>query len=445
MMNLDVAKHLRAFDIKTDDLAQLRHLRTLLPTILDQVLVESLESFSEWPDIQKAMGQPAMRRIRYDHWMLAAGGDFGDSFIPSAMRFATYCIENGVPANAIIICHYSVLGKLNERLKAAFPAKRTMFGKTSLAFDAIATAAGKAVWADAEVLTEAYGFAASAQRTRQLEDLAGNFDSRLESLIKSVSMSATELLGAAKSMTTTAQIAAGAANQVASSSQLASSNIGVIAGAADELGKSVNEIAGQASASAEIASEAVRRTESAATTITSMQQSAERIGEVVGIISSIAAQTNLLALNATIESARAGEAGRGFAVVASEVKGLAGQTAKATEEISRQIEDMQATTRDVVSAIENIRAVIDRINVGSIAINAAVEEQSASTREIASGSQQSADSARAVSSSINQVQDAASQTGAAASQVLSSASALGQTADDLGREFHSLLREIKAA
>jgi methyl-accepting chemotaxis protein len=445
MMKLDVAKQLNAFGIGNGDLAQLRSLQAQLPAFLDSVLVESRKIFSDWPEVARAMADPEMHRIRSSHWTLAAGGNFGDELVQSAMRFATFCVDHDIPAHAVTLCHYSVLGCLCEHLHRLFPPKRRFLRPDSSAFETVSAAVRKAVWLDVEILVEAYGIAVGLQRARQLDDLAATFDRRLENLIKTVSVSAGELLSSAKSMTSTATLAMTAANSVVDSSKIATTNIDIIAGAAEELGKSVHQIADQANVSAEIASEAVRRTEAATKTIGSMQQSSERIGEVIGLISGIAAQTNLLALNATIESARAGEAGRGFAVVASEVKGLAGQTAKATEEISRQIEDMQSTTRDVVAAIDNIRAVIDRINAGSIAINTAVEQQSASTREIAIGSQQSADGARAVSASIGQVQEAAKETGTAASQVLGSATALGGVADDLRAEFRRLLAEIRAA
>ncbi len=444
-MTLDIDKHLKAFGLNQHDLRILRDLRAMLSQALEDVLVESRRTFADWPDINVAMARPEMHRIRRDHWMLAAGGTFDETLLTSAKRFATYCVDNGIPVNAIVLCHYSVLTVMRDKLRAAFPTKRGLFGRSDAVFDSFAAAIRKAVWVDIEILVEAYSVAAAAQRSRQIANLANHFDERLQSLIKLVSVSAKELLDAANSMMATASSVAKAAGDVAHSSDIASTNISLIAEAANELGKSVREIAGQAQTSAEIAAEAVQRTENATRTIGSMQKSADRIGEVVDIIRGIAAQTNLLALNATIESARAGEAGRGFAVVANEVKGLAGQTAKATDEIARQIEDMQSTTREVVDAIDSIRAVIDRINSGSIAISAAVKEQSTSTRDIAGGSMQSADGARAVAHSIGDVQTATDRTGVAAQQVLASANTLGTTADDLRLEFRRLLDEIRAA
>jgi len=179
--------------------------------------------------------------------------------------------------------------------------------------------------------------------------------------------------------------------------------------------------------------------------MSSLAAASEKIGEVVSLISDIAAQTNLLALNATIESARAGEAGRGFAVVASEVKNLAGQTARATDEISAQIASMQAITRQSVEAIQAIQTTINEIDTVSAAINAAVEEQTATTREIARNTQQAAAGTQQVTSNIGAVQRGASETGDAASQVVKASSELGRQAETLRGQVSRFLTNIRAA
>jgi len=211
------------------------------------------------------------------------------------------------------------------------------------------------------------------------------------------------------------------------------------------MGKSVAEIAHQVNHSTAIAAQAVKRAQSTNETIDRMSRSADKIGEVVNLISDIAGQTNLLALNATIESARAGEAGRGFAVVASEVKSLATQTAKATEEISAQIQDIQAITRDSVSAITEIQHIIDEMNSVSVAINAAVEQQSAATREIARNTNEAANGAQDVSRNISDVLQGAHQTGAASQQVVTASQELGRQAETLRNEVQAFLITVRAA
>lgn len=166
-------------------------------------------------------------------------------------------------------------------------------------------------------------------------------------------------------------------------SEEANTNVRDIASAADELAMSVLEIERQVSQSNDIAIKAVAEAAATNDTVQALSDAAGRIGDVIRMINDIAEQTNLLALNATIEAARAGEAGRGFAVVAGEVKALAGQTAKATEDIGLQIASMQQATDRSIAAIGGIKTTIRAIGDISSAIAAAVTEQGAATQEIA--------------------------------------------------------------
>ncbi len=172
---------------------------------------------------------------------------------------------------------------------------------------------------------------------------------------------------------------------------------------------------------------------------------AQKIGAVVKLISDIASQTNLLALNATIEAARAGEAGKGFAVVASEVKSLANQTAKATEDITAHVAEMQAATGGAVQAISRIGSTIAAMNQIATTIAAAVEEQGAATQEIARNVQQASIGTGQVSSNIAGVNEAAAETGSAAGRVLSASEALGKQANTLRADVDRFLGHLRAA
>ena len=289
-------------------------------------------------------------------------------------------------------------------------------------------------------------YSQSESRNRAaLEALAGQFESSVASVVQVVAGSAKELQETAGMMATTAAETSQATVTVAAAAEEATSNVSIVAASTDEMGKSVTEIAQQMIHSTSIAAEAVQRANSTTATIAALSASADKIGNVVRLISNIAAQTNLLALNATIESARAGEAGKGFAVVASEVKNLATQTAKATEEISLQIHEIQAITRQSVSDISEIQSIIDNISSISVNIQAAVEEQSAATREIARSTHEAANGAHEVARNITFVQEGAHQTGVASSQVVSSAQKLGEQADVLKTEVASFLATVRAA
>lgn len=199
------------------------------------------------------------------------------------------------------------------------------------------------------------------------------------------------------------------ASAAASASAQASSNMQAVASGAEELAASVAEISRQTTDALTISRHAVAQAGETSAIVSGLATAAQKIGDVVKLINSIAQQTNLLALNATIEAARAGEAGRGFAVVASEVKSLATQTSRATDEISSQIAEVQATTASAVSVIDTITGTISRINEISTAIAASVEEQAAVTRDISSNMQVAAQGVRDIDTSISEIATAAEQ------------------------------------
>ncbi len=294
--------------------------------------------------------------------------------------------------------------------------------------------------AEAEAQTHA-----ATERRAAMQDLANDFERSVNGIVRTVSTAAAGMQGTAQSMTSTASDASARAATVSAASKSASGNAGTVAAAAEELSSSVAEISRQVMRSSEVASQAVSDAERTNATVRILSAGAEKIGEVVKLIHSIAAQTNLLALNATIEAARAGESGRGFAVVASEVKALANQTAKATEEISSQVAAMQQSTGEAVAAISGITQTIAQMSEITVSISTAIGQQGEATRQIARNIQEVATGSSEINSHIGGVTTAATATGAAASDVLASARELDNQSGMLRRAVAGFLEKVRAA
>ena len=282
-------------------------------------------------------------------------------------------------------------------------------------------------------------------RKTAIRRVADGFEQAAGKIVQSLSSAANEMKAATTSLSKTAETTQELAATVSMASEQSSSSAQSAAAASEQMASSVSEIGRQVQESHKIAHAAVKQAEQTNVRINELSQSANRIGEVVRMITAVAEQTNLLALNATIEAARAGEAGRGFAVVASEVKALSAQTAKATEEITAQITQMQAATEQSVGAIREIGKTISQISEISSSIAAAVEQQGATTQEIARNVNHAADGATEVSSGIADVHRGAVDTGAAASQVKSLAMSLQHESEQLSGEVNKFLSTVRAA
>ncbi|MCZ7659945.1 MAG: methyl-accepting chemotaxis protein [Xanthobacteraceae bacterium] len=288
--------------------------------------------------------------------------------------------------------------------------------------------------------------------TRERERRAETIARTITAFEQSVGQTLTQVRGAAERLESAAGALNGAADAVSTEARAAEERVGAAsgnvtsaAGSAEELAASIGEIASQAATSTQVAGRAVQEAQRTVKTMTELGSAASRIGEVIGLIQAIAGQTNLLALNATIEAARAGEAGRGFAVVASEVKNLAGQTAKATEEVAAQIGAIQSAAGDAAEAIEQVNAIIEEMSKIAASVAAAVEEQNAAVASIAEGVNRASSEARTGAEAMSRVAGASSDARSTADDVKDLAGALSSEAENLDGEVRRFLDEVRAA
>ena len=285
----------------------------------------------------------------------------------------------------------------------------------------------------------------SELRRQRVEAATANFERAVNDVIQALD-------GASKSMDGCAHIMADAADHnktqasaAATASEEATTNVSSVAMAAEEIAQSVEQISNQAARSAHIARQASDETKAIIVTVEQLVASVGQINNVSNLIRDVAAQTNLLALNATIEAARAGDAGRGFAVVAQEVKSLAGQTEKATGDITRQISSIEVTTSQVVQAMKAIAGTIAQLDENASDISVAVQQQDAVSKEIARSANAAAERTRDVSMSVVRVSDAAAKTDEVASAVLNAGGELAARSGKLRAEVERFLAQVRVA
>jgi methyl-accepting chemotaxis protein len=288
--------------------------------------------------------------------------------------------------------------------------------------------------------------ARTSEARRQLVEAATqNFESAVSSIVQTLDRAAKAMDNSARNMAENATHNQEQALATAAASEQATTNVETVATAAEEIAQSIEHIAARVAESASVARKATSEAQAITGAVESLSASVVEIGEVSKLIRNIAAQTNLLALNATIEAARAGDAGRGFAVVAQEVKGLAAQTGKATEKITRQIQSIEETTSRSVQTMKTIAATIIELNDLANDVAGAVRQQDSVTQEIARNANEAAKGNRRVSANISEVSSTAVKTGQVATTVLTAAGELAEQSNLLRHEVERYLVQVRVA
>lgn len=270
-------------------------------------------------------------------------------------------------------------------------------------------------------------------------EVANDFDSSLGQVVEQINITVKSLSETANTMQDTVSISRNGAETAVQTSDETSVSVQTISAAAEEMSSCIAEITQQMSKTSQMAKNAVEESGKTTETITNLTSMAEKIGEVVGMIEDIAAQTNLLALNATIEAARAGESGKGFAVVANEVKDLAGETTKATEEISSLVTEIQGTTDQVVHAFTTIGKIIEEVDQAATAVAAAIEEQNAASKEIAANAENASQGTTSVAGNVKDINQSMFKVDEAAKKVTL---VTGELSEHTTKQVHELLDKM---
>jgi len=424
-------------------------LRDFSPTLnreLPGILKRFYGEIRKWPVLARMFGgEPGMAHAadaQQRHWARLFQGDFGDEYHQSIRRIGQVHSKIGLEPRWYVGGYAFAL---NQIIGVATKTKLSRWkrdgGRRGL--DECLQAVVKAVMLDMELAISIYLEENKATHDTAIAALADELDRSIGSVVGSVTATADNLQASAEGMAAVAEQSSRQALAVASASEQASSNVQTVAAAAEQLSASITEIARQVTSSSQITLAAVAQAGETNVTMQSLSQAAGRIGEIVRLISDIAGQTNLLALNATIEAARAGEAGKGFAVVAAEVKHLATQTARATEDIKSQVDEIQDATGLAVTAISSIDNTIRQINDIATAIAGAVEQQGAATAEITRNVQQAAAGTSEVSGNAGGLTEAAGEVGKTAESVLRHSSELGQQTAHMRGEVDAFIRKLK--
>jgi len=435
-------KPVQYFGIDEASCAALRDFKPILAAKIDPLLDAFYAHIRRSSDMNQMFTSDAMmaraREAQKTHWLGLFDARFDDAYATRVRRIGETHARIGLEPTRYIGGYAFATGHLVAMVVEHYRRKPEKITQTVQAMM-------RAIMYDMERAISIYIESARESGRKRTDEMATSFETSVLGVVDAVTKAATSLNHTARDLTISTDQTRERTTTVAAASEEASVNVNSVAAAAEELTASSQEIARQVTNTKHITGRAIDQAKKTDITVKGLTDAAQRIGEVVKLINTIAGQTNLLALNATIEAARAGEAGKGFAVVASEVKSLANQTAKATEDIARQVASIQEATQAAVTALNQIGGTISEIDATTNAIAAAAEEQTAATSEISRNVNEAATGTKMVASNISEVSTSVSESGAAATRVLDSAEGLAKRAVQLRNEVDAFLKKVRAA